>query len=109
MFYSSLEIINSTNYSISGEISYMTVFCNDVDFTVQPNYTWKSEKRLCPIVEILAFVITENGVFLAKPFISMGTMHDSFEIVQNGDCNFRVIKMKRVKEKATPQLLQATI
>ena len=97
MIYSSVEVVNSTNYPISGEISYMTVFCSDTDFTVEPNSKWESEKRICPIVEILAFVVTPKGVFYAKPFVSIGTTHTLFEVIQTGDFEFRVVKMRNIK------------
>ena len=109
MSYSAVEVVNSTNYPISGEISYMTFFSSDIDFTLEPNSVWKSEKHIRPIVEILAFVITDNGVFLAKSFISLGTIHHSFEVVQNNDSSFRVVKMKKVKEKESIQFLQPVI
>lgn len=106
MSYSSIKIVNSTNYPISGEISYMAVFCDDTDFTVEPHSTWQSEKCIFPIVEILAYVITPAGVFLAKPFISIGTIHNLFEITHTEDCNFRVVKMRNLKAKNHPQFLQ---
>ena len=106
MSYSSVEVVNSTNYTISGEISYMSVFCSDNDFTVQPHSTWTSEKRIWTITEIQAFVVTPAGVFLAKPFISIGTTHHLFEVTHTADCNFRVVKMKNVKAQNQPQILQ---
>ncbi|WP_379966441.1 hypothetical protein [Epilithonimonas sp. UC225_85] len=106
MTYQSVEIINSTNYIISGEISYMTVFCRDTEFILNPYSAWQSQKRICPIVEITAFIKTPDGFFTAKPFISIGTTHQTFEVIQTEKQDFRVIKARNVKVKSHPQILQ---
>lgn len=80
---SSIEIINSTDYSISGEISYMTVFCSNKYFFAKPDSYWKSEKYgICPVVEVSAIIKTPRGTFVAKPYLSRGTSHSLFEVAQ---------------------------
>lgn len=93
---SSLEIINSTDYTISGEVSYMTVFCSNHYFFVKPHSDWKSEKRsICPIIEVSATVRTPRGLFAAQPYISIGTTHNLFEVVQIRENVFKVMKMRK--------------
>ncbi|MDP9957305.1 hypothetical protein J2X97_002974 [Epilithonimonas hungarica] len=92
---SPIEIINSTNYIISGEISYMTVFCSSHYFFVKPNTNWESEKRgICPIVQVSAMIRTPRGVFTAKPFVSIGTAYSSFEVIQTRENVFCVIRSR---------------
>lgn len=95
-----LEIINSTDYIITGEISYMTVFCSNHYFFVKPHTIWKSEKRgICPIIEVSATVRTPRGTFVAKPFISIGTNHSLFEVIQTRENVFKVMRMRNGKNE----------
>lgn len=92
---SPLEIINSTDYIISGEVSYMTVFCSNHYFFVKPHSDWKSEKRgICPIIEVSATVRTPRGLFAAQPYISIGTTHSLFEVVQIKENVFKVLRVR---------------
>ncbi|WP_312822290.1 hypothetical protein [Epilithonimonas sp.] len=97
----SLEIKNSTNYIISGEVSYMTIFCSSHYFFVKPNSIWKSNKRgICPIVTVSAIVKTPRGTFSAKPYLTSGTTQGNFEVVELKENVFKVIKMKsEINEK----------
>lgn len=99
----SLEIVNSTDHIIKGEITYMTVFCPSHYFFVKPNSRWRSEKRgICPIVEVSAEIKTPRGSFIAKPFISIGTTHSRFEVVELRENVFKIMRMRNEKiEKAT--------
>lgn len=102
---SSIEIVNSTNYIISGEISYMTVFCSSHYFFMKPNTNWKSEKcGICPIIEVSAIVRTPRGVFTAKPFVSIGTTYSSFEVIQTKENIFSVIKLRNTKNETASAL-----
>jgi len=93
---SSLEIINSTDYSISGEVSYMTVFCSNHYFFAKPDSNWKSEKRgICPIIEVSAIIKTPRGIFVAQPYFSMGTSQSIFEVVQIRENVFKVKRMRK--------------
>lgn len=95
MSYPLIEIVNSTNHVISGEISYMTVFCSSHYFSAKPHSAWKAQKRgICPIIEISALVKTPRGTFIAKPYISIGTTHNLFELVQTAENMFRVIRLR---------------
>lgn len=96
----SLKIVNSTNYIIKGEVTYITIFCTNHYFFVKPKAVWKSEKRgVCPIVEISAEVKTPRGIFNAKPYISIGTSHSSFEVVEIRENIFKILKMKNTDAK----------
>ena len=78
----------------------MTIFCSSHYFFVKPNSIWKSDKRgICPIVEVSAIVTTPRGTFTAKPYISIGTTHSLFEVVQVKENVFQVVKLKDITEK----------
>lgn len=90
-----LEIVNSTDHFIKGEVTYMTIFCASHYFFVEPNSDWLSEKRgICPIVEISAEIKTPRGTFKAKPFFSIGTKQSRFEVVELRENIFKVLKIK---------------
>ena len=100
-----LEITNSTDYIISGEVSYMTIFCSSHYFFVKPNTIWRSEKRgICPIVEISAVIKTPRGTFTAKPFMTIGTHHSRFKVVELRENVFKVIRMRNAKVEKQPVL-----
>ncbi len=93
-----LEIINSTDHIIKGEVTYMTIFCASHYFFAKPNSKWRSEKRgICPIVEISAEIKTPRGTFTAKPYISIGTTHSLFEVVELRENVFKVVRMRNAK------------
>ncbi|TDX84908.1 hypothetical protein [Epilithonimonas xixisoli] len=95
-----LEIVNSTDHIVKGEVTYMTIFCTSHYFFVKPNSKWKSEKRgICPIVEVSAEIKTPRGIFTAKPFISIGTTHSRFEVVELRENIFKVIRMRNAETK----------
>lgn len=94
----SLEIVNSTDHIVKGEVTYMTIFCASNYFFVKPNSKWRSEKRgICPIVEVSVEIKTPRGIFTAKPFISVGTSHGRFEVVELKENIFKVVKMKNAE------------
>lgn len=94
----SLEIVNSTDHIIKGEVTYMTIFCASHYFFVKPNSKWRSEKRgICPIVEVSAEVKTPRGTFAAKPYFSVGTTHSRFEVVELRENVFKVVRMRNKK------------
>lgn len=92
---SPIEIVNSTNYIISGEISYMTVFCSSHYFFMKPNANWRSEKRrIFPVLEVSATIRTPRGTFTAKPFISIGISQNLFEVIQVRENIFQIIRLR---------------
>lgn len=94
----SIEIINSTDHIVKGEVTYMTIFCANHYFFVQPNSKWQSEKRgICPIVEVSAEIKTPRGTFMAKPYFSVGTTHSRFEVVELRENVFKVLRMRNAK------------
>ena len=95
-----LEIVNSTDHSIKGEVMYMTIFCTSHYFFVKPNAKWKSEKRgICPIVNVSAEIKTPRGIFTAKSYITIGTTHSRFEVVELRENIFKVVRMRDVETK----------
>lgn len=95
-----LEIVNSTDHIIKGEVTYMTIFCTSHYFFVKPNSKWKSEKRgICPIVEVSAEIKTPRGIFTAKSYITIGTTHSRFEVVELRENIFKVIRMRNAETK----------
>jgi len=106
---SPLEIINSTNHIISGEVSYMTVFCSNHYFFVKPKNNWRSEKRgICPIIEVSATIKTPRGIFVAQPYISIGTTHSLFEVVQIRENVFKVRRVRNSNFQKSPILTTYT-
>ncbi|SHK09594.1 hypothetical protein [Epilithonimonas mollis] len=92
---SSLEIINSTEYTVTGKVSYMTIFFGNHPFFVAPNKIWVSRKhRIFPLIEISAIVKTPRGNFKAKSSITFGTYHQLYEIVQVRENRFRIRRKK---------------
>jgi len=93
-----LEIVNSTDHIIKGDVTYMTIFCANHYFFVKPNSKWQSEKRgICPIVEVSAEIKTPRGIFKAKPYFSVGTTHSRFEVVELRENVFKVVRMRNAK------------
>lgn len=93
-----LEIVNSTDHIIKGEVTYMTIFCANHYFFLKPHSNWRSEKRgICPIVEVSAEVKTPRGTFKAKPYFSVGTTQSRFEVVELRENVFKVIRLRNSK------------
>lgn len=93
-----IEIVNSTDHIVKGEVTYMTIFCANHYFFVKPHSKWQSEKRgICPIVEVSAEIKTPRGTFQAKPYFSVGTTHSRFEVVELRENVFKVLRMKNAK------------
>lgn len=96
----SLEIVNSTDYIIRGEVTYMTIFCTSHYFFVKPSSGWKSEKRgIFPIIQVSAEIHTPRGIFTAKPYISVGTNYNRFEVVELRENVFKVVRKKNSEAK----------
>ena len=100
-----LEIVNSTDHVIKGEVTYMTIFCASHYFFAKPNSKWRTEKRgICPIVEVSAEIKTSRGTFIAKPYFSVGTTHSRFEVVEVRENHFKVTRMRNPKNEKTAVL-----
>ncbi len=103
MMSSKLEIVNSTDYIITGKISYMFVLFSCHFFFVKPNKKWETAKRKgWPIIEVSAKVRTPRGSFPAKPYISLGTNQGNFEVVQIRENVFKVIRTSKDFQKVNP-------
>lgn len=94
----SLEIVNSTDHIVKGEINCMAIFCISHYFFMKPNSKWQSDKkRICPIVEVSAEIKTPRGIFIAKPYTSIGTFHGRFEVIELRKNLFKVIRSRNPK------------
>ncbi len=94
MSYPLVKITNSTNYVVSGKVSYMSIFCSDDNYTVSPNTMWEASSRgVCLLTEITATVKTPNGNIVATPYTSSGTSYSNFAIIQTGANSFAVTRI----------------
>lgn len=89
---SSLEIINSTEYVVTGEVSFLTAFLVNQSFFLTPHNIQTTKKRMMPVTEITASVRTPRGIFYVKTSFPFGTYHQSFEIVQLRENIFTIDK-----------------
>jgi len=100
---SKLEIVNSTDYIITGKISYMFVLFSCHFFFVKPKKKWEADKRKgWPIIEVSAKVRTPRGTFMAKPYISLGTNKGNFEVIQTRENVFKVVRTAKNAQRVSP-------
>ena len=53
MSYPPVNIVNSTDYTVSGTVTYMSSSCSDDEFTIGPWSTWEAKSRgVCLLTEI---------------------------------------------------------
>jgi len=91
-----LEIINRTEYVVTGEISFLTVFFVNQPFFLTPFKSQISRRRIMPLVKITASVRTPRGIFYIKSSFPWGTYHQSFEIIQQKENIFTIEKKNSV-------------
>lgn len=104
MSYPLVEIKNSTNYIVSGKVSYASIFCSDDNYNVTPLTTWKASSRgVCLLTKISATVKTPNGDIVATPYESSGTSYSQFAIIQTGPSSFAVTRIVNLLEDAIPE------
>jgi hypothetical protein len=89
MGYPLVNIVNSTNYPVSGVVYY--VDCKNDDFTIDPLKSWEAKSRgICLLSEITADVQMPGSKIEATPYQSSGTSYSQFVIYQTGDSSFEV-------------------
>jgi hypothetical protein len=104
MAYPLVKITDSTNYVVTGKVSYMSAFCSDDNYTVTPNTTWQAKSRgVCLLTEITAVVQTPNGNVVATPYTSSGTSYSNFAILQTGPNSFAVTRIVNMLEDVAPE------
>lgn len=92
MAYPDVTIVNSTQFTASGRVEYLSSLCSDDDYIVSPNATWTHSRGLCLITKITATVRTSNGDVVAAPYTSSGTSCSQFAIIQTGRNQFEVTR-----------------
>jgi hypothetical protein len=86
MAYPKVNIVNSTGYSVSGTVSYLSAFCSNDNYGMGPNKSWTASSRgVCLVTEISADVATPGGSVSATPYTSSGTSYSQFAVIQTND------------------------
>lgn len=83
--YPKAEITNNTEYSISGDVEYVSAFCSDETYSVAPGKTWVSpdDRGVCLISAITGTTAdnAKNGENNAiTSYASSGTSYAKFQI-----------------------------
>lgn len=95
MAYPLVHIHNSTRYTVTGKVSYMSMFCADDKYEVFPFDTWTAKSRgVCLLTKITATVHLEDGTEAeARPYQSSGTSYSGFAVVQLSENTFAVSRL----------------
>jgi hypothetical protein len=92
--YPPVQVTDSTNYTCTGEINYLSVFCSNDQYVVDAGHTFTGPDRgVCLVDKITATVQTANGDVEATPYTSSGTSYSQYAIVQIGSDSFQVIRI----------------
>jgi hypothetical protein len=103
MSYPLVHIVNSTNFTVSGTVSYMSIFCSNDNYSIGPNASWTASSRgVCLVTEISAVVQTSGGNVQASAYTSSGTSYSQFAVVQTGTTSFAVTRLVSGAEDAAP-------
>ena len=120
--YPVVKIKNNTDYPIAGMVEYVSAFCSDDAYTVQPGKTWRAESRgVCLVDEINGRMYVEGDTIgMIYPHMgkkvkskygertsivaykSSGTSYSKFQITAHGD-QYRIFseaEHKRVTKEA---------
>jgi hypothetical protein len=97
MAYPLVNIVNSTNFSVSGTVSYASVFCSNDNYGMGPNKSWTASGRgVCLVTEISATVDAPGGSVTATPYTSSGTSYSQFAVIQTNDNPYAFEVTRRV-------------
>lgn len=102
MGYPPVNIVNSTNYIVSGTVSYASVFCSNDAYTVTPYTSWETSRGVCLVTNISAVVKTPKGDIQATPYTSSGTSYSQFAVFQKGPDSFEVTRRVTGHEDSRP-------
>jgi hypothetical protein len=92
MSYPDVDIHNSTNFIVRGEVKYLSRFCSNDEFWITPNTHWSHSRGVCLIYEIEVTVRTPSGDVPAKRYESSGTSYSKFAVIQVGPNEFEVTR-----------------
>ena len=91
--YPLVSIVNSTPFKAEGNVEYMSLFCSNDHYEVDPNTTWKAGRRgVCLVTKITAIVQTPSGNIRATSYTSSGTSYSEFAVLQTGENQFEVTR-----------------
>ncbi len=94
MAYPLVKIHDSTNFNVSGKVSYMSIFCSDDNYSATPSTTWEASSRgVCLVTKITATVKTPDGDITASPYTSSGTSYSQFAVINTGGNTFAVSRV----------------
>lgn len=105
MSYPYVNITNSTGYSVSGEVDYMSIFCSNDNYGMGPYKSWTASGRgVCLVTQITANVSTPGGNVTATPYTSSGTSYSQFAVIQTNDnpLEFEVTRRVSLAEEDSP-------
>jgi hypothetical protein len=93
MSYPVVDIANSTEFIVSGKVSYKSLLCKNDDYNVTPKTHWTAKSRgVCLVTRITAIVKTPNGNIEAKPYKSSGTSYSQFAVIALSPTEFQVTR-----------------
>ena len=83
MGYPLVKIHNSTNYKVSGKVRYMSAFCSDDDYSVEPGRRWTAKSRgVCLLTKVSATIHHPKKDLYARPYTSTGTSYSEFAVIK---------------------------
>lgn len=101
--YKKVSILNTTQYTGTGEVKYLSFFCSSDHYKVLSLKTWKAKNRgVCLVTKITADVWTPGGEIAATPYTSTGTSYHRFAIIQTGKNSYAVVRWVGGKEDVKP-------
>jgi len=105
MAYPLVKIANSTNHKVKGKVKYMSSFCSNDDYKIEPNSKWKAKHRgVCLLTEISADVeIGPNTFVTATSYKSSGTSYSNFAVIQTGEQSFELTRIVNGAKDEIPE------
>lgn len=92
------QVKNNTDYTIIGEVQYLSAFCSDDSYSVAPGKTWRAKSRgVCLIDKITGSAVQGSFPLILPaeskhgertnivPYTSSGTSYSKFQITAYGD------------------------
>jgi hypothetical protein len=102
MSYPDVHIVNSTKYPANGTVHYMSIFCSNDDYHVDPGQTWEHSRGVCLITKIDAELLTPGWHVQGEPYESSGTSYSQFAIIETGPRQFKVTRVVTGSEDEPP-------
>jgi len=83
------RVVNNTEYTVSGEVQYISAFCRDDTYNVGPGQTWEASSRGGCLIDGITGNISEGARHgestSVVPYDSTGTSYSVFQINAHGD------------------------